>query len=417
MPRPCPISFGQQSATHQGGRNCHTAPNEESRVDEPGHAALYWRVLSGNRRIGWENLTYLISPLVASPSKPLQKKPAKMEWPMPLLVFFRLLLQRKETRFGAAWDPTREQLIGAFFRKLTTKIISGIQYCQSVPFSFGLTKDDTGKVIDRFVERIEANSGQLCNDDPGSPCGTWSLWPSFLHFYQASTAITQMFIWRTVASKLRTFAEKYLRMLPDMTRQDGLGWNYGRSVGAYGQLHCISLILQAMRDQWIAPEKISLYLDTLRRLFQYFFVTYIDQEKGDLVIRDDERNTVPNHTTRMANFDAARYLCQWSRLAKVIGGSSVFLPQTDPRLRGGLLFSTNHKEEHGLFLYRDENLGVQYQLPVIGPSRYPVTISPSPLIQEFWLAVNKYLPVMLPELTFGDVVTVPSYYGKSALRE
>ena len=29
-----------------------------------------------------------------------------------------------------------------------------------------------------------------------------------------------------------------------MTRQDGLGWNYGRSVGAYGQLHCISMILQ-----------------------------------------------------------------------------------------------------------------------------------------------------------------------------
>ena len=40
-----------------------------------------------------------------------------------------------------------------------------------------------------------------------------------------------------------------------MTRQDGLGLNYGRSVGAYGQLHCISMILQAMRDQWIAPEK------------------------------------------------------------------------------------------------------------------------------------------------------------------
>ena len=90
----------------------------------------------------------------------------------------------------------------------------------------------------------------------------------------------------------------------------------GASVGAYGQLHCISLILQAMRDHWISPEKHALYLDTLRRLFQYFFVTYLDQENGELVIRDDERNTVPNHTTRMANFDAARYLCQWSRLGQ-----------------------------------------------------------------------------------------------------
>ena len=90
-----------------------------------------------------------------------------------------------------------------------------------------------------------------------------------------------------------------------MVRQDGLGWNFGRSVGAYGQIHCISMILQSMRDHWISSDKMPLYLDTLRRLFQYFFVTYLDQEKGDLVIRDDERNTVPNHTTRMANFDAA----------------------------------------------------------------------------------------------------------------
>ena len=76
-----------------------------------------------------------------------------------------------------------------------------------------------------------------------------------------------------------------------------------------------------MRDNWIPSEKTPLYLDTLRRLFQFFFVTYIDQENGDLVIRDEERNTVPNPTTRMANFDAVRYLCQWSRLTKVIGGS------------------------------------------------------------------------------------------------
>ena len=101
--------------------------------------------------------------------------------------------------------------------------------------------------------------------------------------------------------KLRTLRRDTLSFFLDMTRLDGLGWSYGRSVGAYGQLHCISLILQAMRDHWISPDKHALYLDTLRRLFQYFFVTYLDQENGELVIRDDERNTVFNHTTRMAN--------------------------------------------------------------------------------------------------------------------
>ena len=96
-----------------------------------------------------------------------------------------------------------------------------------------------------------------------------------------------------------------------------------------------------MRDNWINAEKMPLYLDTLRRLFQYFFVTYVDQEKGDLMIRDAERNTVENHTTRMANFDAARYLCQWSRLARVIGGSLAVPLQTEPRPPDGSSSLTN----------------------------------------------------------------------------
>ena len=61
-------------------------------------------------------------------------------------------------------------------------------------------------------------------------------------------------------------------------------------------------------------------LDALRRLFYFFFTTYLDQEQGCLVIRDEERNTVENHTTRMANFDAARYLCQWARIARSLKG-------------------------------------------------------------------------------------------------
>jgi hypothetical protein len=130
------------------------------------------------------------------------------------------------------------------------------------------------------------------------------------------------------------------------------------------------MILQAMRDNWISAEKMPLYLDTLRRLFQYFFVTYIDQEKGDLMIRDEERNTVENHTTRMANFDAARYLCQWSRLARVIGGSLAVPPPNRAKTAGRfVIFDKSHKKEHGLFLFRDENIGVQYQVPLIGPGK------------------------------------------------
>ena len=118
-------------------------------------------------------------------------------------------------------------------------------------FSFGLTKkDDTGKVIDRFVERIEANSSSgYCNDYPDGVCGVYDLYGplSFIFIRQALQLHANVHLKDRKLPKLRTFAEKYLRMLPDMTRQDGLGWNYGRSVGAYGQLHCISMILQSMR--------------------------------------------------------------------------------------------------------------------------------------------------------------------------
>ena len=241
---------------------------------------------------------------------------------------------------------------------------------------------------------------------------------SFIFIRQALQLHANVHLKDRKLPKLRTFAEKYLRMLPDMARQDGLGWNYGRAVGAYGQLHCISMILQAMRDNWISAEKTPLYLDALRRLFQYFFVTYINQEKGDLMIRDEERNTIDNHTTRMANFDAARYLCQWSRLARVIGGSLAVPPPNRSKTAGRfVIFDKSHKKEHGVFLFRDENNGVQYQLPLIGPGKN--TSSDNLAFPHcsgiFDWPVNKYLPVMLPELTFGDSVVIPSFYGKNCV--
>ena len=70
----------------------------------------------------------------------------------------------------------------------------------------------------------------------------------------------------------------------------------------------------------------------------------------------------------MANFDAARYLCQWSRLARVIGGTLAVPPPDRSKIAGRLvLFDKSHKKEHGLFLYRDENNGLQFQLPFDWP--------------------------------------------------
>ena len=106
-------------------------------------------------------------------------------------------------------------------------------------FSFGLTKkDDTGKVIDLFVEGIEKNSsGGFCNDDPNGPAGVYDIYGllSFIFVRQALQLHANVHLKDPQASQATHLCRKYLRVLPDLARQDGLGWNYGRSIGAYGQ--------------------------------------------------------------------------------------------------------------------------------------------------------------------------------------
>ena len=402
------------------------APGESPRVDEPGHAALaigeFFRA-TGEVDLEGHDLFDLTARCVTQQAFEEGAQTNGLAYSALGLLSFGASKERNPV-WERLTDPTREQLDECLLDRVDYQDhFQAFNVAKSVArFSFGLSKkDDTGKVIDRFVERIEANSsGGFCNDLPSAPNGVFNIYGllSFIFIRQALQLHANVHLKDRKLPKLRTFAEKYLRLLPDMTRQDGLGWCYGRSVGAYGQMHCISMILQAMRDHWIAPEKHALYLNTLRRLFQYFFVTYMDQEKGELVIRDDERNTIPQHTTRMANFDAARYLCQWSRLAKVIGGSmSIPAPERSKSSGRFVMFDKSHRKEHGLFLYRDENTGVQYQLPLIGPEEEltsdNLAFPHCPGIFD-WTA-NKYLPVMLPELTFGQDVIIPAYCGKNCV--
>ena len=105
-----------------------------------------------------------------------------------------------------------------------------------------------------------------------------------------------------------------------------------------------------MRDGWIPKQQADLYQDTVKKLFLNFFITYLNQEHGYLIIRDDERNTTPNHTNRMANFDAARYLCQWSRLIRSIGNEYPCTESVKPRKIGRFInFDKTTKKEQGLF--------------------------------------------------------------------
>ncbi|MCW5549753.1 MAG: hypothetical protein KIT44_12385, partial [Opitutaceae bacterium] len=289
-------------------------------------------------------------------------------------------------------------------------------------YSFGLSKkDETSRLIERMVERINATSSAGFFDDSTSGLGgNFNLYGvmNFVFIRSALQLHANAGVRERKLPTLRTYAEKYIKMMPDLVRADGLGWAFGRAAGAYGQMHCISLILQGLRDGWITDDQKVKYYDILRRLFMFFYQTYLDQEHGFLDLRDAERTAYSHHTTRMANFDAARYLCQWSRLAKTVS-MPPGQPKVEPARTSGrfVIFDKSGKKEQGLFLYRDAESGLHAQIPLIS-SGTTLTSDALPFPHcpgIFDWPNNVYLPVMLPELTFGEHVTLPAFYGKNCV--
>ena len=289
-------------------------------------------------------------------------------------------------------------------------------------YSFGLSKkDETSRLIERMVDRINQTSSNGffddCTDGIG---GNFSLYGvmAFVFTRSALQLHANSGVRDRKLPTLRTYAEKYIKMMPDLVRNDGLGWSFGRAAGVYGQMHCISLILQGLRDNWIPDDQKPKYFDILRRLFFFFYQTYLDQEHGCVDVRDGERTAYPKHTTRMANFDAARYLCQWSRLAKAVQ-MPTGTPRLDPPRPTGrfVIFDKSNRKEQGLFLFRDTDSGLQFQIPLVscGTKAYADALTFPHCPGIFDWPNNIYVPVMIPELTFGDNITVPAFYGKNCV--
>jgi hypothetical protein len=289
-------------------------------------------------------------------------------------------------------------------------------------FSFGLSKkDETSRLIERYVDRInQTSSNGFIDDSTEGFGGNFNLYGvmSLVFIRSALQLHANSGVRDRKLPTLRTYAEKYIKMMPDLVRSDGLGWAFGRAAGAYGQMHCISLILQGLRDGWITDDQKAKYFDILRRLFLFFYQTYLDQERGDLDIRDGERTAYEPHTTRMANFDAARYLCQWSRLAKTVHMPAGQVTPEASRTTGRfVIFDKSNRKEQGVFLYRDAGSGLHAQIPLSAAAgsatsdTLPFPHSPG----IFDWPNNVYAPIMVPELTFGDKVTVPAFYGKNCV--
>lgn len=319
-------------------------------------------------------------------------------------------------------DPTREQLDKRLLSRSDAQgAMQAFNIAKAVArYSMGLSKkDETGRLIDHFLESIKQNSStgyfsDECGKGIGGVFDITGLM-SFIFIRQALKLHVNLSLCDRKLPSLRTFAEKYLKLLPDLVRSDGLGWAYGHGIGVYGQMYCISIILQFLRDGWINTDKKALYLDLLRRLFQYFFVTYLDQENGALVVNDAERSALPSQTTRIVSFDAARYLCQWSRLSSVVG-AQLNVPTSLGKTGGRfIVFDKTNNKEQGLFVYQDAASGLHVQLPLMGArgnANESDTLAFPHCPGVFDWPVNRYVPVLLPELTLDKVVTVPSFYGK-----
>ncbi len=398
--------------------------HEQPRLDEAGHAALaigeFYRA-TGETSLGDYDLVDLSARCITSQAfcEPAQEN--GLAYAALGLLSWGPAKERNQV-WERLVDPTRERLDTLLLaRSDYQNHWQAFNIAKAVTrYSMGLSKkDETGKLIDRFLERIDQKStGKFVDDYPENLGGGFNIYGvlAFVFIRQALQLHANINLKERKLPSLRTHGERYIKMFPDLIRHDGLGWSYGRGIGAYGQMHCISLILQGLRDGWVPDDQKNKYFDLFRRLFHFFFVNYLDQESGCLVIRDGERNTIEEHTTRMANFDAARYLSQWSRLARSITTPATAAAKAITSKPSGrfIAFDKSNRKEQGLFLYRDPDSGFHAQLPLVSGGGAATSDSLAfphcPGVFD-WPAAD-YLPVMLPELTIDGTQFIPAYYGK-----
>lgn len=403
---------------------------EVSRADEPGHAALafgeYFRA-TGELALDRQNIAEVVARTITAQVRISQGSDNGMAFACLGLLAFGPTRER-----NPVWELLDESTRALIDERLAVEHdhhdhVQAFDIAKAVcRFSFGLTKkDETGALVDRFMDRIAAASTGGFHDEASKAANTENFGGAFdlygvvsLIFIRQSLQLhANIQVRDAKLPKLRGLAEKYLRVIMDTVRDDGLGWCYGRGIGAYGQMHCITLLLQALRDRWVSVDKEPIARDLVRRLYAHFFTTFFDAEHGLIVIRDAERDTIPGHTTRMANFDAARYLSQWSRLAKTIGGSmDVVKPASRLPVCRFFSYDKSPRKEQGLLSYQDPASGLHVILPLVssGSHRFSDSLAFPHMPGVFDWPANQATTPFIPEFTIGDKVFTPSFYGKNA---
>ena len=403
---------------------------EVSRADEPGHAALafgeYFRA-TGELHLDRQNIAEIVARTITAQVRVSKGSDNGMAFACLGLLAFGPTRER-----NPVWEILDEATRALIDERLAIENdhhdhVQAFDIAKAVcRFSFGLTKkDETGPLVDRFMDRIAAASTGGFHDEASKGAnadnfgGAFDLYGvvSLIFIRQSLQLHANIQLRDSKLPKLRALAEKYIRVIMDTVREDGLGWSYGRGIGAYGQMHCITLLLQALRDRWVPVDKEPLARDLVRRLYANFFTTFFDTEHGLIIVRDAERDTIPGHTTRMANFDAARYLSQWSRLAKTIGGDlEVVKPVSRLPVCRFFSFDKSPRKEQGLLSYQDPASGLHIILPLVssGSHRFSDSLAFPHMPGVFDWPSNQQTSPFIPEFTIAGKVYTPSFYGKNA---
>jgi hypothetical protein len=289
-----------------------------------------------------------------------------------------------------------------------------------VSFSMGFSsKDETSHFVESFLDQVSKKTpngflDQAPHEGIGGCYDIIGLQKlNFIH--QVVKMHVRDDVVKHLLPSLRTHATCYLLLLPELVRSDGLAWTYGANRGFYAQLLTLDAIMLALAEGWIPNDRQPLYTSLVRRLFHCFFSHYVDPGQGTIVIRDTERNIPASFSTRRANFDAVRHLCQWATLAKKIQRPLSGNDQEEKTGGRFIQFIHTPQKEQGIFIYRSATQKTHYSLPILSGrgkgSCENLAFPHCPGI--FDAPLDCYLPILQPELTINGQLFIPSFYGKN----
>ena len=222
--------LGQNISAIQPDGTISPVEGESSRQDEPGHAALaigeFYRATT-ETTFEDKDLVDLTARCVTAQAFAEEEFENGLGYAALGLLSFGPAKERNPV-WERLLDPTRENLDRSLLARTDyDNHFQAFNVAKAVTrFSMGLSKkDETGKLIDRFITRVqETSSAGYIDDAPREGVGgVFDIYgPMALIFMRQTLQLhANIHLRDRKLPSLRTVAEKYLRLLPDIVRRSG----------------------------------------------------------------------------------------------------------------------------------------------------------------------------------------------------